>query len=157
MQKNLPLIIVGIIVLIALGGFVSYESYKAGNLNSTAVPAPLQAFAQCLKDKGIVFYGAFWCPHCAQEEQNFGMTRQQLADVGLYHECSNPDGQTQNQSCNDAGISAYPTWKFPDGSVLTGVQTIEALADKSQCALPSGYPTAASPEASTTGQATQVQ
>jgi hypothetical protein len=29
-------------------------------------------FAQCLSDKGAVFYGAFWCTHCKSQKQMFG-------------------------------------------------------------------------------------
>ena len=35
-------------------------------------PGKYDNFAKCLTDKGVVYYGAFWCPNCAQQEKNFG-------------------------------------------------------------------------------------
>ena len=41
---------------------------------STGAPAAgkYDEFAQCLKDKGATFYGAFWCPHCQAQKKLFG-------------------------------------------------------------------------------------
>jgi thiol-disulfide isomerase/thioredoxin len=95
-------------------------------------PGKYDTFAQCLKDKGAVFYGAFWCPHCQATKKLFGSSAKLLP----YVECSNPDGQSQNQTCNDKKIASYPTWEFADGSRLTGELTLQQLADKTSCVLP---------------------
>src|SRR6476620_5024249 len=29
-------------------------------------------FAQCLKERNILMYGAYWCPHCADQKEKFG-------------------------------------------------------------------------------------
>ena len=32
----------------------------------------LDSFAQCLTSKGMKMYGAWWCPHCAEQKESFG-------------------------------------------------------------------------------------
>jgi thiol-disulfide isomerase/thioredoxin len=91
----------------------------------------LDGFAQCLKDSGAEFYGAFWCPHCQAQKAMFGSAVKFLP----YIECSNPD-QTQMQICIDKKIDGYPTWIFKDGSRLSGEIALTTLAEKTQCVLP---------------------
>lgn len=95
-------------------------------------PGQLDPFTQCLKDKGAIFYGAFWCSHCQATKKLFGKS----APLLPYVECSTPDGQNQTQICKDKQISGYPTWIFADGSILTGERTLQELADKTSCELP---------------------
>ncbi|QQG38358.1 MAG: hypothetical protein HYS26_02315 [Candidatus Kaiserbacteria bacterium] len=97
-----------------------------------ARPGDLDSFATCLKDRGAVFYGAFWCPHCKRTKDLFGASAKLLP----YVECSTPDGQTQLDACKEKGIDQYPTWIFADGSRLTGERTLEELSEKTSCALP---------------------
>ena len=136
MQKNHLIAVVIIALAVIVAGFITWNSYQTER--GAAGGADLTSFVQCLAGKGIVFYGAFWCPHCAAQEQELGMSRGQLATAGLYTECSTPDGQSQTQACNEKGIKEYPTWIFPNGTELTGVQTLQTLSDKSQCPLPAG-------------------
>lgn len=98
----------------------------------SAQPGRLDQFAQCLKDEGAVFYGAFWCPHCQATKGLFGRSAKLLP----YVECSTPDGQGQIQACTDKGVTSYPTWHFADGSVLTGERTLQELSEKTGCPLP---------------------
>ncbi|MES2014564.1 MAG: protein disulfide isomerase family protein [Patescibacteria group bacterium] len=129
MKKNTIFIVLGIALVLAIGGFVSYESYKT---SGPQAPGPYDTLAQCLKDKGVIFYGAFWCPHCQATKKMFGSSAKLLP----YVECSTPDGNSQTQACIDKGIKSYPTWIFPDGSQLTGEHTLKELAEKSSCPLP---------------------
>lgn len=92
----------------------------------------LDAFATCLKDKGLIFYGAFWCPHCQNQKELFGPS----GDLLPYVECSTPDGKSQLPVCSDRQITGYPTWTYPDGSRESGEVSLERLAEKSGCALP---------------------
>ncbi len=96
------------------------------------LPGKYDDLARCLGEKGAVFYGAFWCPHCQEQKKTFGNSEGLLP----YAECSQPNGRDRTQICIDKNIESYPTWEFADGSRLTGVQTPEALAEKTQCALP---------------------
>ena len=67
--------------------------------------------ARCLSDQGVIFYGAFWCPNCAEQKELFGSA----ADDLPYLECSTPDRSAQLPVCADEGITGYPTWEFTDG------------------------------------------
>lgn len=91
------------------------------------------SFAKCIANTSTTFYGAFWCPHCADQKRAFGDAAKYLP----YHECSTPDAQHELTSCVDAGITQYPTWRFPDGSKLVGEQSFETLSAKTGCPLPS--------------------
>lgn len=89
-------------------------------------------FAQCLKDQGAIFYGAFWCPNCKDQKKLFGASEKLLA----YVECSTPDGRAQTPFCAEKEIKGYPTWEFTDGSRLSGVTPLQGLAEKTACPLP---------------------
>ncbi len=95
-------------------------------------PGKYDGFAQCLKDKGVAFYGAFWCPHCQDQKKIFGNSAKLLP----YVECSLPSGKGQTQECIDKGIETYPTWEFADGTRETGELSFERLSEKSSCNLP---------------------
>lgn len=116
-------IITLVIVLIIIVGAVWFAKIQS------AKPGPHDTFAQCLKDKGVKFYGAFWCPHCQAQKKLFGRSAKFLP----YIECSTADGQNQLKSCTDVGVKSYPTWMFPDGTTTTGEQTFAQLAEKSGC------------------------
>ena len=90
---------------------------------------PNLPLAQCLKDNGAVFYGAFWCSHCQNQKELFGAAAPALP----YVECSTPDGYSQTFVCKEKEIKGYPTWRFADGSELDGEQSFATLAEKSGC------------------------
>ncbi len=77
----------------------------------------MAGFAQCLKDKGATFYGAFWCPHCGKTKQLFGPD---AVSKLPYVECSTPDGKGQLAICKDKAVESYPTWEFANGKRLNG-------------------------------------
>ena len=92
-------------------------------------PGKLDAFAQCINDSGAKYYGAFWCPNCKNQEAMFGISAKFLPRT----ECSTPDGRDQLPVCQEAGITGYPTWDFPDGSRETGTLPLERLSEKTSC------------------------
>ena len=141
-------IIAGVLVLMVAIGAILYAisgntgaptgaSTKLTQEASSTVPAsgPNLALAQCLKDKGVIFYGAFWCPHCKKQKELFSDASPALP----YVECSTPDGNDQTQICKDKGIHSYPTWKFSDGGELTGEQKLTTLAASSSCDVALGW------------------
>jgi len=101
-------------------------------IKSSSQPGQLDAFAECLKAKGAVFYGTFWCQHCQNQKALFGKSAKRLP----YVECSTPDGQSQSAFCKDKNINGYPTWEFNDGSRLSGELSLTRLAEKTGCPLP---------------------
>ncbi len=129
MNQNTGPIIIGIVVLaIVAGGLVFFGSSQ----NPASGSNKLDSFAQCIKDSGAIFYGAFWCPHCQAQKKLFGASAKLLP----YVECSTPDGNGQLDQCKTKDVKSYPTWDFPDGTRLNGEQQLSVLAEKTQCALP---------------------
>ena len=88
-------------------------------------------FAKCLSDNNVRMYGAYWCPHCANQKEMFGDSFQYVN----YIECSLPNRAGQTQACKDAIIESYPTWEFKDGSRTKGEMTFLQLSQKSGCSL----------------------
>ncbi len=128
MNNNIKIfvLIIGLLVLGTIGTVLLKS-------NSTPPgPGKYDNFALCLKDKGAVFYGAFWCPHCQATKKLFGSSQKLLP----YVECSTLDGSAQLQACKDKKIEGYPTWEFADGSRLNGEIPLQQLADKTSCSLP---------------------
>lgn len=123
-QKTIFFIVIIVLVLGAIGTIIARESGFGNRPN-------YDVFATCLKDKGAVFYGAFWCSHCNAQKKEFSSSAKFLP----YVECSTLDGD-QNQVCKDAKIMGYPTWRFADGTELTGEIPLNTLAEKTSCELP---------------------
>lgn len=123
-MKSIYIFLGGIVVVIGLfvgaGFFVSSQ------------PGKLDAFAQCIKEKGALFYGAFWCPHCQAQKALFGRSTKYLP----YVECSTSNGKDQLQICKDKLVQSYPTWDFADGERMNGEVSLEKLAEKTGCVLP---------------------
>lgn len=122
MKKFIPIII----FVVLLGAIITIIAVSENK------PSKYDGLAQCINKSGTTFYGAFWCPHCKATKALFGTAAQYLP----YHECSTPDGKGELQECIDAGVKGYPTWVFPDGTRITGEQTLESLAEKTNCPLP---------------------
>lgn len=87
--------------------------------------------ARCLSEKDVKFYGAFWCPACAQQKALFEGSAKQLP----YVECSLPNRQ-QNDLCTEAEITNYPVWEFNGNYRCSSVTGVEVLAHLADCALP---------------------
>ncbi len=92
----------------------------------------MDAFAQCLGTKGAKMYGAYWCPHCADQKELFGSSFQ----YAPYVECGIKGSRNQAQVCIDAGVKRFPTWVFADGARVEGEHTIEFLGEATGCPLP---------------------
>lgn len=126
MQKNL-IYIGGIIFIVCAAIYV-----LASNRPGTGGRTDLDGFASCLKDKGAVFYGAFWCSHCQDQKTLFGTAVKLMP----YVECSTPDSKGQTAICVEKGVKNYPTWIFADGSREVGEMDLETLAARTGCTLP---------------------
>jgi|SRR5580704_7953118 hypothetical protein len=92
----------------------------------------LSAFAQCLNAKGAKMYGAFWCPHCADQKELFGSSFQYVN----YVECGIKGSRAIATACTDAQVKNYPTWIFADGSRVEGEHPLDFLGQATGCALP---------------------
>jgi thiol-disulfide isomerase/thioredoxin len=125
--------IVGLVVVVVVA-FVIWLSVSA-----SMGPGPYDSFAQCLRNKNVVFYGTFWCPHCQAQKELFGKSARYLP----YVECSLPSGQDQTPICEQKGIKGYPTWEFTNpetqtSSRLAGEVGLQRLSEESGCALLQG-------------------
>ena len=116
--------ILGLIAVLVTGGI--YWGY-----NSSTAPGKYDDFAKCLTEKNTEFYGAFWCPACNQQKGMFGNSIKHIT----YIECSTPDRKAQTSICINEKITGYPTWKFADGSKVSGVLGLKELAQRSECPL----------------------
>jgi hypothetical protein len=114
-------------IAFALGIFIFIKNAPPPN-------GKYDAFAKCIAHTSTTFFGAFWCPHCHDQKNEFGDAAKYLP----YVECSPPDAIGENQICTQNKISEYPTWQFPDGSRASGMQTLQTLSEKTGCPLPTG-------------------
>lgn len=103
-------------LIIAVVAFIAIAFGGGPAKEALAQKYDMKAFAQCLKNNGAVFYGAFWCQHCAETKRQFAEAVTELP----YVECSTPDGRGQLPVCIEKKIESYPTWEFKDGSRLGG-------------------------------------
>lgn len=92
----------------------------------------VDAFAQCLTEKGTTMYGTFWCPHCAKTKKMFGPSFHYIK----YVECDPRGDNEQSEFCIEKGIDKYDTWEFADGSRFISEPTFQDLAERSGCSSP---------------------
>lgn len=113
-KKTLWLAVLGLFALVVAGcGAASSSSDE--NL----------ALAECLTSKGAIMYGTDRCPHCQNQKKLFGFA--------AFEKVNFVDCDKEKNVCNLAGVTGYPTWKFADGTVLQGTQTLEVLASVGAC------------------------
>lgn len=93
----------------------------------------LDNFAKCLGDKGVKMYGAYWCPHCAEQKELFGeaLPFVPYVECGVYG-----NRNAEQQVCKDAGIHHFPTWQFPPvGERVEAVMPLADLSSRTGCPL----------------------
>ncbi|HEX6820835.1 MAG TPA: hypothetical protein VF123_02170 [Candidatus Sulfotelmatobacter sp.] len=115
------------LMVVLLAAWIAYGVYNA-NFGKVST---LDTFAKCLTAKGAQMYGAWWCPHCAEQKELFGYAFQYVK----YHECSLEGQRTETEECKQAGIQHFPTWQFPDGSRTEGTLQLSVLSQKTGCKL----------------------
>jgi hypothetical protein len=91
-------------------------------------------FARCLTARGAKMYGAWWCPHCVEQKEEFGAS----FEYAPYVECGiKGQAHGESQVCKDENIKHFPTWQFPPtGERVERVFTLQELSDRTGCALP---------------------
>jgi hypothetical protein len=132
MKEEGTIAAVSILVVLALSLLIFTGRPVALGPTANSRDSELSTLALCLKNRGVVFYGAFWCPYCQKEKALFG----DAAGLLPYVECSNPDARGQTPVCIQQSIRKYPTWVFPDGTRVIAKLSPQALAEKSGCAAP---------------------
>jgi len=120
-ERNKKIFNYSILALIALA--IAYAIYA--NASAKVVSGEHDKLAQCLTKKGVTMYGTDWCPHCQDQKRLFG-------DSFKYVTFINCD--INAQACTAAGVEGYPTWIFPVGTRMSGLQPLEKLAELADCA-----------------------
>jgi hypothetical protein len=83
------------------------------------------ALAEHLTRSGAKMYGAYWCPHCYEQEQLFGKEAWKKIN---YVECAEDAlAKPQPKVCSKAGVEGFPTWSV-DGKLDAGVKKLSQLA-----------------------------
>jgi hypothetical protein len=118
-------IIIGVVIVAAFGAAYYFGYQKRAHR--------YDAFAKCLTQKNVKMYGAYWCPHCAEQKKMFDASFQYVP----YVECGVPGNTAKMQDvCTDAGIKHFPTWQFPPvGERVEGEIPLEDLSLRTGCPL----------------------
>ncbi len=141
MKKTITAIIFVSLVISATLMFTSCQE-------KVVVDGKYAKLAQCLTEKGVKFYGAYWCGHCQSQKKAFGDDMRYVN----YVECDPNGKDSKTQECIDAGVNSYPSWFFPGQGLEVGVMGMETLAQKANC-----QDTLAIAESSGESEATPVQ
>lgn len=85
--------------------------------------------AQKLEARDAKMYGAYWCTHCYDQKQKFGIRAFKKIK---YIECDQYGKDTKFKMCRDKRIPGYPTWEI-GGKLYPGeivLEDLEKLADE---------------------------
>ncbi len=110
---------IGIVLVIAYVGFWYHNNHRYDD------------FAKCMASKQVKMYGAYWCPHCAEQKEILGKSYR-----FVYVECGVQGSHSESDECKALGIKGFPSWRFPDGSMIPLVFSAAELSDKTGCSLP---------------------
>jgi len=113
-----------VVVLAIVGGLLWFLQHKHDRR--------LDAFATCLGTKGAKMYGAFWCPHCADQKEMFGSSFEHAP----YIECGIKGSRNIAPACTEANVKEFPTWVFADGARVVGAHPLDFLSQATGCPLP---------------------
>ena len=110
-----------VMAVVLLGSIVACRGTDDG---AGGVATPYQvALAQHLTAERDTMYGAYWCPHCAEQKKLFG----NAFDYVNYVECD-PKGKDANPAlCQQKGIGGFPTWEIGN-DLYEGTRSLQELA-----------------------------
>lgn len=145
MNNTKTFIIVLVAVVLIAAGLIFLSSRNKGDNNNVAVntsdastsgtvagastedssfdAALIEKLALFLKEKGMVMYGADWCPHCQEQKKEFGDSFKEID----YVECDAKGPDANPDECVAQGIEGYPTWIY-QGTKYPGIKSLSELA-----------------------------
>jgi hypothetical protein len=85
-----------------------------------------------LKKQNIVFYGAYWCPHCARQKELFGREAWGILSANNYVECDGRGYGGNPAMCVTNKIDGFPTWKKGKNELVSGEAPLSTLAAASK-------------------------
>ena len=105
--------------------------FGSSSLHSSSEELPISNrfqtnLAKHLADTGAVMYGAYNCPHCLSQKNEFGQAFKYIN----YVECNNRGKNANPSLCFAKGIKVYPTWEI-NGKFHTGQLILEKLSELS--------------------------
>lgn len=123
------IISIAILIFFSLGvvAWLIFTNIPKKEVKSQATSKSIDGFAKCLKEKGVVMYGAYWCSHCQRQKKLFGDSFKYVT----YVECTK-----DVKKCREKKIEGYPTWIFKNGERIAGEATFEELSEKIGCKAP---------------------
>ncbi|MBD3310005.1 hypothetical protein GF351_02190 [Candidatus Woesearchaeota archaeon] len=109
------------IMITAVVLFALAAAAASGILIRNLTRPDYDSFAQCLTEKGVMMYGAYWCHACDVQKERFQGSFEGIS----YVECSK-----DHERCED--IHAFPTWEYRD-RLYRGVHSIGQLEEITGC------------------------
>lgn len=85
--------------------------------------AYIEKLAKFMTEKGMVLFGAYWCPHCNDQKKLFGDAIKYID----YVECDEKGPNANPDECIAQGIEGYPTWIY-QGQKHSGYKSFAELA-----------------------------
>lgn len=82
-------------------------------------------FAKFLSKKGVVMYGAYWCPYCHSQKELFG---NKASKKLIIIECSKDGKNNEFELCTSKNIKGFPSWEI-DNEIYLGIKTLQELAE----------------------------
>src|ERR1700674_3712457 len=89
----------GAIVLVILGAYGAWWYHQNHRYDE---------FAKCLSANQVKMYGAYWCPHCADQKEEFGKSFRYIN----YVECAIQGSREMTPACKSAKVQHFPSWQF---------------------------------------------
>lgn len=130
-KERLPLAWVAGAVVVGL--VFSVGAYMIQRTPSVKQVVDRTAVAQCLDEKGVKMYGAYWCYNCKKQKKWFGDAFEHITEI----ECDPRGENAQAELCVEKRIEGTPTWIWDqDGEEvkrLTGAAPIDELAEYFEC------------------------
>lgn len=139
MNRSTKIFLVVVALVIIVGGtllfFVGKDKKTADNksnengtvagasTNQKESNAYIEKLAKFMTEKGMVLYGAYWCPHCKDQKKEFGDAIQYID----YVECDAQGPNANPDECVAQGIEGYPTWIY-QGKKYSGAKSLSELA-----------------------------
>jgi thiol-disulfide isomerase/thioredoxin len=145
MNNTKTFIVVLVAVVLVAAGLIFLSSKNKGADNNVAVnatdmstsgtvagastednaydAATIEKLAKFMTEKGMILYGAYWCPHCQDQKKEFGDAIQYID----YVECDAKGTEANPEECVAQGIEGYPTWIY-QGTKYSGLKSLSELA-----------------------------
>ncbi|GAB5360211.1 hypothetical protein AAMO2058_000608200 [Amorphochlora amoebiformis] len=118
--RSVPVLVLGSIHLPVQAD----EAKKPPEVESSSSAEALQLGRE-LRELGAVFFGAYWCSHCANQKRALGKEAFQMI---RYVECAKDGFNSNRKLCNEKDISGYPTWEIA-GDLYPGEMSLDELRD----------------------------